>query len=550
MAHMERKRNELENAGHEMDDETFLTHFLASLPLEEYQAIILTMEEGQEQNKEWENFRWTVDEDMFSYVMKSTIEELIDEKLNQEFREEVEIRENQDYDSAEEMTSETEETDDDELETNNANVNNYLDSANMVTNLETAMKIAEEEDLWIGDRGASSHMMGSKEHVFNKKLISGSVRTGNGAHMKMLCEGDINVDVITKNGDVTSGTLRVKVLPGMKQKLFSFTQAMMGGWTMQGGQTKQGELFIALTHEDHKPIIFDRVLKAGNSVLLAAKMVIKNPQEVNAAIVNGTQSKEYFHRVTGHAGHHLMDATAKYYKVDLTGKVNNCLSCSLEKIRQKNIPKKNTDKSKNPGERMYLDISSMRKPSMGGRQYWVMLVDEATKYKKSFFLKKKNEQVEPIIDWIKALKARHKIQVKIIRYDNAGENKVMERESDKNELGIIFEYTAPGTPQQKGVMERAFVTAMGRARAMMNHAGFTMAKRQQLWCEVAQTATMLDNILVQESAKSPPFTQIFGVDAKYTKHLRVFGEMCVVANTDNKVGRTKIDPRGKISLFV
>ena len=505
------------------------------------------MEEGPEQNKEWEIFWCTVDEDMFTYVMKTKIEELIEEKLNQEFPEEVEIREDPDYDSEEEVTSETEETDDDESETNYANVNNHLDSANMVTNLETAMKIAEEENLWIGDSGASSHMMGSEEHMFNKKLITGSVRTANGAHMKMLCEGDINVDVNTKNGDVTSGTLRVKVIPGMKQKLFSFTQAMMGGWTMQGGQTKQGELFIALTHEDHKTIIFDRVLKVGNSVLLAAKMVIKNPEVVNAAIVNGKQSKEYFHRVTGHAGHHLMDATAKYYKVDLTGKVNNCLSSSLEKVRHKNIKKKNEDKSKNPGERMYLDISSMRKPSMGGRQHWVMLVDEATKYKKSFFLKKKNEQVEPIIDWIKALKARHKNQVKIIRCDNAGENKVLERDSDKNELGIILEYTAPGTPQQNGVVERAFLTVMGRARAMMNHAGFTMAKRQQLWCEVAQTATMLDNILLQESAKSPPFTQFFGVDAKYAKHLRVFGKMCVVADTDNKVGRTKIDPRGKIS---
>ena len=193
-----------------------------------------------------------------------------------------------------------------------------------------------------------------------------------------------------------------------------------------------------------------------------------------------------------------MDATAKYYKVDLTGKVNDCLSCSWGKIRQKNIPKRNEDKSKNPGERMYLDISSMRKPSMGGRQHWEMLVDEATKYKKSFFLKKKNEQVEPIIDWMKDLKARHKIEVKIIRCDNAGENKVLERESDKNELGIIFEYTAPGTPQQNGVVERAFVTVMERARAMVNHAGFTIAKRQQLWCQAAQTATMLDNILVQD----------------------------------------------------
>ena len=47
-----------------------------------------------------------------------------------------------------------------------------------------------------------------------------------------------------------------------------------------------------------------------------------------------------------------------------------------------------------------------------------------------------------------------------------------------------------------------------------------------------------------------PFYSIFVVDGKYAKHLRVFGEMCVVADMDNKVGKTKIVPRGKISLFV
>ena len=61
-----------------------------------------------------ENFWSTVDEDMFTYVMKTKIEEFIEEKLNQEFPEEVEIREDPDYDSEEEVTSETEETDDDE----------------------------------------------------------------------------------------------------------------------------------------------------------------------------------------------------------------------------------------------------------------------------------------------------------------------------------------------------------------------------------------------------------------------------------------------------
>ena len=126
------------------------------------------------------------------------------------------------------------------------------------------------------------------------------------------------------------------------------------------------------------------------------------------------------------------------------------------------------------------------------------MVDEATKYKKNCVLKRKNNQVEVIIDWLKELKNKYKIKVQRIRIDNAGENKMLAKNCDPNEMGIKFEYTAPRTPQQKGVVQRAFVTLIGRGRAMMNHARFTVKKRQQMWCEAAQTVTMLDNVLVQE----------------------------------------------------
>ena len=43
-------------------------------------------------------------------------------------------------------------------------------------------------------------------------------------------------------------------------------------------------------------------------------------------------------------------------------------------------------------------------------------------------------------------------------------------------LGIVFEYTAPGTPQQNGVVERAFTTMLGKTRAIMNGAGFDEKK--------------------------------------------------------------------------
>ena len=84
---------------------------------------------------------------------------------------------------------------------------------------------------------------------------------------------------VAKNGKKERKCTYHRVHVGMKQRLFSFTQAMLCGWSMQGDQTKQVELFIALTHENHKPIIFDIVLKARNSVLLGAKMVIRNPEK-------------------------------------------------------------------------------------------------------------------------------------------------------------------------------------------------------------------------------------------------------------------------------
>ena len=45
LAFMEKKRNELANTGHIMDDETFITHLLNSLPQAEYKGAVLVIKE-------------------------------------------------------------------------------------------------------------------------------------------------------------------------------------------------------------------------------------------------------------------------------------------------------------------------------------------------------------------------------------------------------------------------------------------------------------------------------------------------------------------------
>ena len=79
--------------------------------------------------------------------------------------------------------------------------------------------------------------------------------------------------------------------------------------------------------------------------------------------------------------------------IRVTGKLNPCEHCARTKIRQGNIPKYLKEQARRPGERIFIDISSMMHPSAGGRKHWLLIVDEATDYAHSTVLKQKSDQV-------------------------------------------------------------------------------------------------------------------------------------------------------------
>ena len=101
-------------------------------------------------------------------------------------------------------------------------------------------------------------------------------------------------------------------------------------------------------------------------------------------------------------------------------------------------------------------------------------------------------------------------------------------------MGIIFEFIAPGTPQQNSVAERRIPTLMGSARAMLIQGGIVSKSKGEFCCEVISTATKLDNIMVRPERAKPPHTLFYGKDAKYMKYMRTFGEMAVVAIHEEK----------------
>ena len=166
-----------------------------------------------------------------------------------------------------------------------------------------------------------------------------------------------------------------------------------------------------------------------------------------------------FHQITGHTGEHLLEPTANYMKLGLIGRLPPCEVCAKAKIRQRNIPKKKIMKlPTRPGYRVFMDICSFKQVSRAGSRHWQIVVGEFSGCTQSFFLKRKSDQIQIMLIWIRSLSKKHNIEIKRIRLDNSGENRSLQKECDKANIGITFEFTAPGTPQQNSVAERRIPT--------------------------------------------------------------------------------------------
>ena len=152
--------------------------------------------------------------------------------------------------------------------------------------------------------------------------------------------------------------------------------------------------------------------------------------------------------------------------------------------------------------------------------------------------------------WFKVMSRKYGIEIKRLRLDNSGENRSLQKECDKQNLGVSFEFIAPGTPWQNSVVERKIPTLVGRARAMLIQTGINAKDKGEFWCEVISAATNLDHIMVRLDRTKPPFTLFYNEDAKYMKHLRSFGEMAIVATHEGRKMRSKLDNRGKKCMFV
>jgi Reverse transcriptase (RNA-dependent DNA polymerase) len=215
----------------------------------------------------------------------------------------------------------------------------------------------------------------------------------------------------------------------------------------------------------------------------------------------------------------------------------------------KNFPKEAIEHmAHSKGDRVMFDISSVDAFSQGGNKFWLLVMDEHTRYCWSFFLKHKSDLCATMMRWLHMVRKYNDLTVTCFRCDNAGENLAFKNEIIHNsKYRIKFELTAPNTPQQNGKVERKFATLYGKVRSLLDAAGFPPALRHALWAQAANTATHLENVIIDESAQSAS-EKLLGFNPPWTKNLHTFGEIAI-AYENTKI-KSKLQNRGFPCMFI
>jgi hypothetical protein len=220
-------------------------------------------------------------------------------------------------------------------------------------------------------------------------------------------------------------------------------------------------------------ILFAKIMTTNKGFVMGVDMLPSTSKET-IAVPMMEQGKQIdiniLHKMLGHPREDTTRKTAAFYGWILKGKILKCDHCAIAKAKQAKVAKKTETKSNKVGERIFIDISSVKGESYGSSKFWLLALDNKTDMPTSFFLAKKSEGKTKLIPWIQDLKKKHGIEVKFIRCDDAGENFSLEKACLVAGLGIQFEYTATGTPQYNGRVERKFATLYGCVRSMMNAA--------------------------------------------------------------------------------
>lgn len=409
------------------------------------------------------------------------------------------------------------------------NVNAFISAALIGEGLST-------ED-WYADSGASEHMC-SRRNIFSEfsSLEGGrEIVIGNGCKLKALGMGTVKVEAYAGDHWVQSEIRDVLFVPDLKFNLFS-----VGAVLRRGFEAKWSEEKCVFIKENE-------VRAVGLQQGKLYRMQFREPMDL-AAVGFGTEkmgSLQVWHEKLAHQNVEQVKYILRERQMVVPSPNEFfCGPCVEGKHKRESFPLSKT-KTTETCEIIHADICGpMETQSLGNAKYFLLIVDDFSKYRYVYFLKHKSEAVEKMKVFLQLAKNVTGKNVKILRTGNDLELVSHEMVKLTESLGIRHQRAAPYCPEQNGKVEREMRTIVEAGRTMLKAKNM----EKSFWAEAVNTAVYVINRTGKSSVNGKtPHWLWFNAEADI-RQFQIFGSTAYVHVPKER--RKKWDVKSLKGLFV
>nr|CAE04466.3 OSJNBa0029L02.7 [Oryza sativa Japonica Group] len=293
------------------------------------------------------------------------------------------------------------------------------------------------------------------------------------------------------------------------------------------------------TLRDPEGLLLTKVYR-DNSYLYVLKLNIASPVCLAAS---GGETAWRWHARFGHLNFQALQRLAQANMVCRLPHIDHmdqlCDGCLAGKQRHPPFPEEATFRAQEALELVHGDLCGTISPATpGGRKYFLLLVDDMSRYMWVRLLSGKHEAVAAIKQFQAGVELESGRKLQALRTDRGEEFTSVEFTDYCADRGMRRELTAPYSPQQNGVVERRNQTVMAAARCMLKSAGC----RRVFGGEAVTAAVYVLNRSPTKALDGVTPYEAWHGRCPSVEHLRVFG--CVGHVKSVRPNLRKLDDRG------
>ncbi|KRY87936.1 Retrovirus-related Pol polyprotein from transposon TNT 1-94 [Trichinella pseudospiralis] len=248
----------------------------------------------------------------------------------------------------------------------------------------------------------------------------------------------------------------------------------------------------------------------------------EKPAYVHVSTANA--SLQLWHERLCHQNKRHVQQVLNNHSIKVHAQEQFCTGCVLGKHHRESFQSRKY-RPRAPGKLIHADLCAlMHVTSLGGSKYFLVFKDDFSRYRRVFFLKRKNDVTQCLETFLNESRTAGNTVECILRdgeleFNNAHVKDILQRR------GVAMRTAMPYTPEQNGVAERENRMLVETGRSMLHSKDLLL----YLWAEAVNTGCHVLNRTGPTTVKGKsPMELWLKRDPVSIDHFHVFGTECFV----------------------